>query len=239
MYWHCLTRGNTLQVDQALTSFIAKLKLQQSSVSISLQLQPPSPQGSATKAIEPKPQPIFVPAKQNKAAESCAVPSAPQSQFPKASYRVCCLVNTSNSQHTSDSQLIKFGWEEKSVMPPLENLKTVSLVRSVIASAPWQNAALHTKKNGLIAKLNSLSFEVICTMQQRLLAAVEMLKTRCRRLGLRHRRRKHLQVHHFCHPRYASPLCLMYHLLSSPCNRLRILGCMGMTHMLVCNLTPS
>ena len=68
-------KSKDLQVDQALTTFIAKLKLQQSSLTITLQTQPPSPQGSATKAVEPGTQPVFVP-EPDKATGLPAVPSA-------------------------------------------------------------------------------------------------------------------------------------------------------------------
>ena len=54
-------RHVTVQVDQTLATFIDRLKLQQTSATLALQVQPPTPAGSATKAPVTTQRSIAVP----------------------------------------------------------------------------------------------------------------------------------------------------------------------------------
>ena len=65
-----------MQVDQPLTNFIAQLKLQQRSVTVTLQSPQPSPMGSATKVLDAQPQPVFVPEPLEKTSQPTTPPAS-------------------------------------------------------------------------------------------------------------------------------------------------------------------
>lgn len=97
------------QVDQALTSFIGKLKLRQTNLAVSSQPQQPSPMGSATKTHPPQEQPVFVP--ETEAQPSLSTP-------PKTP-----AGNTFNSLLVSEVQETSFKTEQKRILHVTEAYK--------------------------------------------------------------------------------------------------------------------